>query len=194
MRYGRGFSGKFVLRLDSDLHGRLYREAQATGLSLNQYCVRKLRGGLSSDRYAQLGMDREFLNSVVGALPARPLALILFGSFARGNYTASSDIDLLIVFDGDVRPTRSLYRDLESRLDLTRLSHPFSPHLVSLPERADDCGSLWFEVALEGVVLWEEGSRVSAFLREVRGAVSSGEIRRKTVYGHPYWLRKEPGL
>lgn len=30
--------------------------------------------------------------------------VILFGSYARGNYTASSDIDLLVVYDGISRP------------------------------------------------------------------------------------------
>lgn len=30
--------------------------------------------------------------------------VILFGSYARGNFTAGSDIDLLIVYRGEVRP------------------------------------------------------------------------------------------
>jgi len=40
---GKEFSGKFVLRVGSDLHKKLSIEAARRGESLNSYCTRKLR-------------------------------------------------------------------------------------------------------------------------------------------------------
>jgi predicted HicB family RNase H-like nuclease len=41
---GKTYSGKFVLRVGSDLHKRLAIEAARSGLSLNSYCVWRLSG------------------------------------------------------------------------------------------------------------------------------------------------------
>jgi predicted HicB family RNase H-like nuclease len=40
---GRKYSGKFVLRLNSELHKQLAIDALRAGESLNSHCVRKLR-------------------------------------------------------------------------------------------------------------------------------------------------------
>jgi predicted HicB family RNase H-like nuclease len=39
----KGFSGKFVLRVDPAIHRRLAAKALAAGESLNSYCVKTLR-------------------------------------------------------------------------------------------------------------------------------------------------------
>ncbi|MCP4677497.1 MAG: nucleotidyltransferase domain-containing protein [Deltaproteobacteria bacterium] len=140
-----------------------------------------------------MGLDHAFIERIVEIFPRRPLAVVLFGSFARDESTYESDIDLLIVFDRRVRLTRSLYRIFDDRLDLSRFRNQPNPHLVVLPGRRRDCGSLWFEVAIDGVVLWEDGSRVSVFLRQLREHISTGEMKRKTAYGHPYWIQSEEG-
>ena len=41
---GKKYSGKFVLRLGSELHQRLAIDALRAGESLNSHCVRRLRG------------------------------------------------------------------------------------------------------------------------------------------------------
>jgi len=41
---GKQYSGKFVVRLGKDLHRKLAVEAVREGVSLNSYCVRRLRG------------------------------------------------------------------------------------------------------------------------------------------------------
>ena len=57
------------------------------------------------------------LPSLQKLLPLR--LVVLFGSYARGNYTVASDIDLLVVYDGEIREDafavvkkRSRYRAL----------------------------------------------------------------------------------
>ncbi|MBN1656690.1 MAG: toxin-antitoxin system HicB family antitoxin [Deltaproteobacteria bacterium] len=182
-------SGKFVLRVGPELHQRLSRGADRFGVSLNAYCVRKLQEGSLSDRYSEAGLDREFLERVLRGLPQLPMALLLFGSFARGDHGAGSDIDLLIVLETGIRPTREMYRTLEKSVDFSSFSYPVNPALVSLPESARSAGSLWLEVALDGVLIWEKDSRVSDFIRDVRRQIASGEVRRAFAYGQPYWIR-----
>jgi len=41
---GREYSGKFVLRVDPELHKKLAIKALREGVSLNSYCVRQLSG------------------------------------------------------------------------------------------------------------------------------------------------------
>ena len=40
---GREYSGKFVVRVGKDLHTKLAMQALRKGVSLNSYCVRRLR-------------------------------------------------------------------------------------------------------------------------------------------------------
>jgi predicted nucleotidyltransferase len=189
MAGSQSVSGKFVLRVGPELHRRLSREARALGLSLNAYCVSKLQGAPVSDRYAEAGLDRDFLDRLIHVLPRPPLAIVLFGSFARGDHGVGSDIDLLVVLDTDAQPNRALYRELEKKVDLSGRGHTVNPAPVSLPRDPRDAGSLWLEVALDGVVLWERGSRVSGLLRELRRQMAAGEVRRALAYGQPYWIR-----
>lgn len=53
------------------------------------------------------------------------LQVVLFGSYARGNYTAGSDIDLLIVYRGEKR--EDAYALVKEVLDLPGLE----PHLYT---------------------------------------------------------------
>jgi predicted HicB family RNase H-like nuclease len=47
---GREFSGKFVVRVGSDLHRLLYLEALRAGESLNSFCVNVLQEGKKHSR------------------------------------------------------------------------------------------------------------------------------------------------
>lgn len=55
-----------------------------------------------------------------------PLSLvILFGSYAKGNYTAASDIDLLVVYQGKER--KDAYAVVKKTLDIPNLE----PHVYA---------------------------------------------------------------
>lgn len=55
-----------------------------------------------------------------------PLALVaLFGSYARGDYTVASDVDLLVVYTGERR--EEAYALVKKALDVPRLE----PHVYS---------------------------------------------------------------
>jgi predicted nucleotidyltransferase len=54
--------------------------------------------------------------------------VVLFGSYAKGNYTVGSDIDLLVVYRGEARP--DAYACVKKILDLPRLE----PHVYTEAE------------------------------------------------------------
>lgn len=116
-----------------ELHERLATEASSFGLSLDEHCVRRLSATTVGDRLARLGIDGAFLERMVAAFPLRPLAVVLFGSVARGDYGTGSDVDLLVVFDRDARITRSLYGCFDEAVDVSGFPRPPNPHLVALP-------------------------------------------------------------
>ena len=69
----------------------------------------------------------ERIRSRLGLLAeSLPLArVVLFGSYARGNFTVASDIDLIVIYQGDENP--AAYALCKKILDLPGLEpHPFS--------------------------------------------------------------------
>jgi len=181
-----------VLRTGPELHERLKAEALSLNVSLNELCLRKLASnGFTNDHFADLGLDRKFLESVALSFPSKPLAIVLFGSFARKQSGPQSDLDLLIVFKRGTSLTRSLYDCFDNVADAAHFRHVPNPHLVCLPDNVKDAGSIWLEVAMDGILLWEQGSDVSSFIRDLREYISRGSIIRKSAYGQPYWLRED---
>jgi predicted nucleotidyltransferase len=53
------------------------------------------------------------------------IRVVLFGSYAMGNYTVGSDVDLLIIYKGEIR--LDVYALTKERLNIPRLE----PHLYS---------------------------------------------------------------
>lgn len=93
----------------------------------------------------------------------------------------TSDTDLLLVFSADTEITRALYRKWDGEAD-----PDLSLHCVTFPKR-DRTGSLWLEVALDGIVLWERDSAVSEVLRRLKREIAEGNYVREKVHGHGYW-------
>lgn len=85
------------------------------------------------------------LAALAGELPLR--LVILFGSYAKGNYTIASDVDLLVVYRGNKREDD--YAVVKRMLNLPRLE----PHVYTETEYEEVQESLhrWIE---EGIVLW----------------------------------------
>ncbi len=54
--------------------------------------------------------------------------VVLFGSYAKGNYTAFSDIDLLVVYEDP--PVEDAYKIVRKTIDLRGLE----PHVYSMSE------------------------------------------------------------
>ncbi len=181
-------SGRFVLRVGPEFHARLRDAAREAGLSLNAYCVERLSApsiGLAP-REAPTGpvtraLDR-FGRDVIG--------VAAFGSWARGDDVAGSDLDLLVVLEDRVPLTRSLLRTWDEspvEWDGKRVE----PQLAHLPPPGRTVAGLWGEVAIDGIVLHDPSLRLSVRLARVRRDVAEGRIVRRTAHGQPYWVFRE---
>jgi hypothetical protein len=116
----------------------------------------------------------------------RLVGVAAFGSWARGELSESSDVDLLVCLESSVALTRTLYRDWDEQ-PVTWNGHILEPHFVHLPSLQRRAGSVWAEVALDGVVLFERDFRISSKLVQVRHDIVSGRIVRRIAHGQPYW-------
>lgn len=173
-------SGKFVLRLDPLLHKELKEEAKLAKKSLNAVCVDRLLRGHS----ASAGLSSDLLKIKV---KFNPIAIVLFGSTARGEATSSSDIDLLIVFD----ESKTINREHYSQWDQLLKNSKISPQFVHLPNTKEPIGSLWLEAAVDGEILYDRNNIAKRTLIDIRSQISKGCYVKKESHGHPYWLRQE---
>jgi len=94
-----------------------------------------------------------------------PLSLaVLFGSYAKGNYTVASDVDILIVYKGEER--RDAFAKVKKALDIPLLQ----PHIYSEREYQAVKETLG-RMTAGGVVLMdatEEGAAIQKLLTKAR--------------------------
>jgi len=189
-----------LLRIDPELHERLRQQAVALHISLNALCEQVLTQYImqfSANEAAQVA-QRACGTSELGALldgwGDDLLGAVLFGSAARGELRAASDIDLLLVLDASTPLHRQLYRRWDQRIaehDQRGVALPreVNAHFVHLPQCIDQAGSLWLEVAIEGHLLRDRDGLVRQSLLALRRAIASGHFVRDTAHGQPFWRR-----
>ena len=118
------------------------------------------RGSCSSVRIFYPSFDRQKVVEALSAkLPelARKLPLVrvvLFGSYAKGNYTVASDVDLLVVYSGQRR--EDAFATVKKALRVPRLE----PHVYTESEYEAMRQSL-DRMAEGGVVLFPRGGMAS---------------------------------
>lgn len=121
------------------------------------------------------------LSSRLDVLPFRIKASVLYGSFARGSFTADSDIDILFVSD-DVNPIKHK-RGEEIGLIKEHLSlnHPLDVLLLTSKECLSNFRNhnpLFLDIALEGVILLDENSFLANLIDETRSYISEKRIKK----------------
>ena len=185
-RHERPPSGRFVVRIDPSLHAALRARALTEGVSLNRYCARKL-GSPSSGlpQPASEAVGRAF--SILGG---SLLGVVVFGSWARGEPSWESDLDILLIADDRLPISRGLYRQWDDRPELEWDGHAVEPHFVHLPAEGEMPSGLWAEVAMDGLVLFERGLAVSRSLAGFRRRILDERISHRVVHGNSYWVRE----
>jgi HEPN domain-containing protein len=176
-------SGKFILRIAPGLHAALRRAAAEAAVSLNDYCARKLSapvGNLTAVEGAGRAIER-----AAALFGERLVGIAAFGSGVRLEDAAGSHVDLLAVVEGSVALTRDLYRAWEQD-PIFWQGLSVEPHFVHLPEEDSLVAGVWAEVALDGIVLFEQGLRVSMGLARVRRDIVAGRIVRKVAHGQKW--------
>ena len=182
-------SGKFVVRIPRSLHARLRQFAFDHGISLNECSRRAIESYLehTPGRPATYSREDEWIRLAAEVLGDQVVGMALFGSAARGTMGPGSDVDLLIVAESSIPLSRSLY----SSWDRVSEDPVISPHFVHLPRSVAAAGSLWYEAAIDGIIIVEKDRRVSRFLQQVRSAIADRTIERADAYGHSYWIKRD---
>jgi hypothetical protein len=181
-------SGRFLLRLDRGLHALLRAAAAEAGLSLNDYCARRLAAPAPAAEV--LGPAAAVVARAASLFGEELQGVVLFGSWARGEAVDASDVDLLVVLADTTALVRALYRRWDEQpIDWQR--RDVEVHFAHLPRVQVGIGSLWAEVALDGVVLFERGLIVSRRLAAVRREILAGRMSRRTTQGQPYWVENK---
>jgi len=180
---GRSPSGRFVLRIEPELHAALRRAAKDAGLSLNEYCARKLAA--PGDRSA--GPFEEAMGQASTRFGKQLIGVVAYGSWARDELTDRSDVDLLVVLSPDLAITRELYRAWDAA-PLHWGSHPVEPHFVHMPDEDARVTGVWAEVATEGIVLFEREFEISRLLARIRRRILARGLIRRRSQGQPYWV------
>jgi hypothetical protein len=116
--------------------------------------------------------------------------LVVYGSFARGELAAGSDVDLLVVLAAGVPITRSLYREWDGAVPSWN-GREIDLHFVHLPDPADRVSGSWAEAAVCGIVLYDRDLAVSRRLIAIRERIAAGELTRKMAQGQPYWVHED---
>jgi uncharacterized protein len=186
------------------LHGRLRRLAAKRGQSLNHLCAEVFERAVSSAGVTEsrpmagTGTTLHLLaDECIRVFGKDLLGIVFFGSVARSEAFPDSDLDVLLVMDQGTPIRRDLYARWEEALSpFAERSFPrdVSPHFSHLPASPRQAGSLWLEIAIHGIVLWEREGRVSTALRDLRSHIAEGGVTRRVRHGHPYWVRSRSSI
>ena len=126
-------------------------------------------------------------NSVLGD---SLVGVVAFGSWARGEQTSTSDLDVLLIAGEGVAVSRALYRRWDTGPGLSWDGHEVTPHFVRLPSGNAPVSGLWAEVARDGLILFERDLAVSRHLGNVRRRIARGELSARKVGGQRYWVHE----
>jgi len=121
-------SGRFVLRIDPDLHALLRQNAKEAGMSLNELCSRTLA---LPPAHLPEGL-LEATKKAVALVGTNILGVVAFGSWARDEMAEGSDLDLLFVVGSEIKIDRSLYREWDHS-PLEWDGRTIEPHFAHLP-------------------------------------------------------------
>lgn len=138
----------------------------------------------------------EYTEALKGQLNESLVAVVLFGSVARGEAAPFSDIDLLVVSSN--LPGSRLARQksleaadelLEPRLQELRrqgILTDFCP-VLKTPEEALQLTSLYLDLVEDGFILYEREGFFSSILRHLRGSLERLRARRLKLGRIRYW-------
>lgn len=141
-------------------------------------------------------MRQEILIQAVDALRTgvgdRLIAVVLFGSRARGEGSADSDWDLLVIAEG--LPEKPFERHLFLKGLLPASCGNAVSVLARTPEEfADHIVSLYLDIALDGQVVYDPQGYATQRLRSLRRLmVGAGLYRERTEAGDIWRWREQP--
>ncbi len=141
-----------------------------------------MRGALRLDELPE--SVREYINEFVVRISVdeRVLGIVLFGSYSRGNQTKYSDIDILIVYNGEkVEAYKSIFsHDQEvkkARNDMGSSGYfsDIEPFIVPY-EDLKVFKPIYLSILRDGILLFERKSVISQFFKWIMSIKSRSSI------------------
>ena len=158
--------------------------------------------GARRSTYPRTVIQREYQDSVDWLAArvrerfgSRLVAIVLYGSVARGAARPESDVDLLLVMrelPSGPRNRRMLISDLLDSAEKTlqeTLPHASVSVVMKTPEEVGLGGPLFYDMTLPGEVelLYDPEALMKGFLGDLRARMAALGSRRLSYHGHPYW-------
>jgi predicted nucleotidyltransferase len=109
--------------------------------------------------------------------------VFLFGSYARGNYTNESDIDLLIVADNLPSDPREAYEIFLKQFNLGLRIHPVCLNTNTFRKLLENESTFIMEILEDGRVIYADEAFLSETMEKYR------EIRKKWSRRGKMWVR-----
>ena len=141
-------------------------------------------------RKVVLELVRELGDSLMG--------ILLFGSVARGEARMNSDVDLLVVAEGlpssYMERARIMARVVEKtrgeRIKLfSKGIHPTLQIIAYTPEEMEVFRALYFDLAVDGIILYSRRGYVEELLRKIRRTLEESKARKVVLPGGRwYWV------
>lgn len=103
-------------------------------------------------------LDKLIINGLIELFSGEVNNIILFGSRARGDSHLESDMDIALIYQGEI--TGSAFKDIQDRVfDMVDelLGDATIYPVRCIPFEHDKLnGSLWAQIEKEGVLLWKK--------------------------------------
>ncbi len=138
----------------------------------------------------------QYAQALRGALGERLVSVVLFGSVARGEAKATSDVDLLVVVDGLPRSRlarQEVLREADARvapqLDALRAAGVWADvrPILKTPEEAAQPSPLYFDLVEDAVLLYDRGEFFAHVLERMRQSLRRLGARRLRLGEARYW-------
>jgi predicted nucleotidyltransferase len=114
------------------------------------------------------------------------VSIILFGSYAKGDFTVNSDIDILVIIEDTEVDYRERINDFLDKIDGLTLPFLVSPIILTKKE-AEVFHSLYLDILDAHNIAVDKGNYFKGIMEKVFEIKKRGLIEEKKLSGKTYW-------
>jgi len=131
----------------------------------------------------------ELIEKIKNSYNEHLLAIVLFGSAARGDFSQSSDIDLLLILKDSIASKRQRILDFYEKVGYEFESHFLSPIILTKKEMKQ-FSSFYVGILKDCQVIYDNGNIVRELIKLIDEKKQKKEIIEKELKGTTYWIIK----